>query len=73
MINHKIYFLLLLAFVASINAIEEDYKLVIHNSDPMAKCLDGTPPALYLHEGGDRTKFVVFFIGGGYCEGTTIS
>ena len=73
MIHIKKLFILLLIFVLSIKAIEEDYKLVIHNSDSMAKCLDGTSPALYLHEGGDKQKFVVFFVGGGYCEGETIS
>ena len=46
---------------------------MIHESDPDAKCLDGTPPALYLHEGGDDKKFLIFFVGGGYCEGTTLN
>lgn len=27
------------------------YKKVIHNTDPKAKCLDGTSPAVYLHQG----------------------
>jgi hypothetical protein len=54
-------------------AQEEPYKKVIHESDPDAKCLDGTPPALYLHEGGDDKKFLIFFVGGGYCEGTTLN
>jgi hypothetical protein len=25
------------------------YQKIIHNTDPEAKCLDGTPGALYLH------------------------
>ena len=50
---------------------EEPYKLVIHNTDPNAKCLDGTSPALYLHEGGDLKHFLVFFVGGGFCAGPT--
>lgn len=54
-------------------AAEEPYKKVIHNSDPNAKCLDGTSPALYVHEGGDSSKFLVFFVGGGYCKGTTLN
>ena len=27
------------------------YKKVIHNTDPKAKCLDGSSPAVYLHQG----------------------
>jgi len=50
---------------------EQPYNLVIHNTDPNARCLDGSSPALYYHEGGDRNKFLVFFVGGGFCSGTT--
>lgn len=28
---------------------EQPYKKVIHNIDPQAKCLDGSPPALHIH------------------------
>lgn len=54
-------------------AAEQPYKKIIHNSDLNAKCLDGTSPALYLHEGGDKAKFLIFFVGGGYCSGTTLN
>jgi len=27
------------------------YQKVIHNTDPEAKCLDGSSPFLYIHEG----------------------
>ena len=27
------------------------YRKVTHNTDPEAKCLDGSPAALYIHEG----------------------
>lgn len=47
--------------------IEQPYTKVIHNTDPNAKCLDGTSPALYIHEGGETSKFVIFFNGGGCC------
>lgn len=52
---------------------EDLYRKVIHNTDPNAKCLDGTPPALYLHEGGDTKKFLIFFVGGGYCRGKNLN
>lgn len=49
------------------------YKKVIHNTDPKAKCLDGSSPAVYLHQGEDKDKFLIYFQGGGYCEGTGLS
>ena len=49
------------------------YKKVIHNTDPKAKCLDGSSPAVYLHQGEEKDKFLIYFQGGGYCEGTTLS
>jgi O-palmitoleoyl-L-serine hydrolase len=52
---------------------ELPFKKVIHNTDPNAKCLDGSPPALYVHEGGDPTKFIIFFNGGGACFGNSIA
>ena len=67
MVNTKSWTFLVLTWIVLIHSEELDYRLVIHNSDPMARCLDGTSPALYLHEGGDDKKFVVFFVGGGYC------
>lgn len=38
-----------------------NYKKIIHNSDPEAKCLDGSPGLLYVHEGGDPSKIMIFF------------
>jgi len=34
-----------------------------------AACLDGSPHALYIHEGKNANKdnFIVYFQGGGYC------
>lgn len=48
------------------------YKKVIHNYDPQAKCLDGSPSLLYVHEGGDPKKILIFFLGGGMCGETTL-
>lgn len=66
----KIYFILLLVFHA---VATPNYRKVIHHTNPNAKCLDGTSPALYLHSGGDTTKFIIYFMGGGYCAGVEIS
>lgn len=37
--------------------------------DPEAKCLDGSPGAYYVLDGSgvNKTKFVVYFEGGGWC------
>jgi O-palmitoleoyl-L-serine hydrolase len=68
--GHKIVILLCLIGALTLCA-EQPYKLVIHNTDPQAKCLDGSSPALYLHEGGDTQHFLVYFVGGNYCSGLT--
>ena len=44
---------LLLTVIVLVYGDEAAYDLIIHKTDPDAKCLDGSPPALYLHEGGD--------------------
>lgn len=44
------YFVLLFAlFLVLSNCQTAFYKKVIHNTDPDAKCLDGSPPFLYIH------------------------
>ena len=67
--NKKI---LLLFLVIALASTEELYKRVIHSTDPDALCIDGTPPVLYYHEGAEKNKFMVFFIGGGACGGMTL-
>lgn len=49
------------------------YQKIIHNSDPEAKCLDGSPALLYLHQGTQKDKFLIHFEGGGFCAGLTLS
>jgi len=49
------------------------YSKVIHNTDPEAKCLDGSSPMVYLHEGGDTKNILFYFIGGGACMGTDLA
>lgn len=50
--------------VVLVNCVEKPYLQVIHNTDPQARCLDGSSPALYIHEGGEANKFLIFFTGG---------
>ena len=41
----------MLFFIIACTAIP--YRKIVHNTDPdEAKCLDGSPGVLYLHEGG---------------------
>ena len=47
------------------------YQKVIPNYDPEAKCLDGSPAFLYIHEGGDKKNFLIYFLGGGMCGAMT--
>lgn len=64
--------LLLIACLLAVALADGPYKKIIHTTDPNAKCLDGTPPILYLHEGSDRTRFLIYFVGGGLCSGLTL-
>lgn len=49
-----ISFLILLYYASPL------YKRVIHNYDPEAKCIDGSPGLLYVHEGGDTKNMLIF-------------
>jgi O-palmitoleoyl-L-serine hydrolase len=43
-----------------------NYQLV-KLTDPDALCLDGTPGAYYIFQGGQKQKFLLSFEGGGWC------
>lgn len=66
---HKLPILL---FILIGLASSQNYKKVIHNYDPEAKCLDGSPGLLYVHEGGDPNKILMFMEGGGLCGEETL-
>jgi len=51
---------LLVSLFVLINT-QANYNKVIHNYDPEAKCLDGSPGLLYVHEGGEGNKILIFF------------
>ena len=38
--------LMLIAIICSANT---NYTKIVHNTDPNAKCLDGSSPMIYLH------------------------
>ena len=68
------FLLLFLSIVLTLsNSIFHLYK---HPSTSAAKCLDGSPAALYFSEATDtsaKDKFLVFFEGGSSCMGSTLS
>jgi hypothetical protein len=56
--------LLTILFILSLLTLtnsQANYNKVMHNYDPEAKCLDGSPGLLYVHEGGDANKILIFF------------
>ena len=55
-----------------ITSQSENYTLVL-NDHGNASCLDGTPPAIYIHEGSgaNADKFLIYMQGGGACSGLT--
>ena len=62
---YKVLFLLVLTVIV----LSADYTKIIPGLDPEAKCLDGSPAYLYLHEGGDTKNIMLYFVGGGLCAG----
>lgn len=68
----SIQLLLLLACLTALAFSDGPYKRIIHQTDPNAKCLDGSDPIIYLHEGSDKTRFLIYFVGGGLCSGLTL-
>lgn len=50
--------ILILLLCISPTFLGQRYKKIVHTTDPDAKCLDGSPPALYVHQGSETKKFV---------------
>ena len=65
---------IVLALVICSNAVTAPlvYHKVIHNTDPEARCLDGSPAMIYVHEGGMSDHIMLFFLGGGICSEMTL-
>lgn len=50
MYNCNMKYLLIILLLCYLSTCQK-YKKIVHVTDPDAKCLDGTPPALYVHQG----------------------
>lgn len=72
LMQSKATFIGLLLLISCV-AAEDYYRKIIHGTDPQAKCLDGSSPMIYLHEGGDTKNILFYFIGGGACMGTDLA
>ena len=62
-------FILFALFIGTLSA---PFTKHLHDIDTGAKCLDGSPAALYVSP-GDKSNIIVFFEGGGFCAGKTLS
>jgi hypothetical protein len=51
----------------------QHFKKVINTLDPEAKCLDGSPPIYYIHQGLSKSNFIIWFYGGGFFGSEDIS
>ena len=65
--------ILSLLFTILIAKLSTEYTKVLHNTDPNAKCLDGSTPMIYLQEGGDTKNILFHLAGGGECFGLDLS
>ena len=52
--------------------LTQNFQLIKHIDSP-AKCLDGSPAALYIQPAPNSDKFVIYFEGGGLCRGDGLS
>ena len=68
----KGFLILLLTSIVLLANSSGYYHKVVHNFDPDAKCLDGSPGTVYVHEGGDLKKIMIYFLGGGGCGSSTV-
>lgn len=44
----------------------QHFKKTVNTLDPEAKCLDGSPPIYYIHQGLSKNNFIIWFYGGGF-------
>lgn len=67
---------ILILSVLALTLSNSIFHLYKHPSTSAAKCLDGSPAALYFSEATDtasKDKFIVLFEGGSSCMGSTLS
>ena len=55
----------LLTLITLAHAIE--YKKIMPDLGPEAKCLDGSSPALYIYQGSEPENILIWLVGNGTC------
>ena len=65
-------FIIFSFLILGVIAQNAHYDLVLLD-DPSAVCLDGSPGAYYLSVGSEPEKILLYFEGGGWCGGSTLS
>jgi hypothetical protein len=64
MIKITTIYLAAVLLAASVQA--QHFRKVVNNRDPEAKCIDGSPPIYYIHQGIAKNNFIIWFYGGGF-------
>jgi hypothetical protein len=62
----KITIIFLVGLLLAVRIDGQHFKKVINTRDPEAKCLDGSPPIYYIHQGREKSNFIIWFYGGGF-------
>lgn len=61
-----------LCLLALLSLCLGQYKKITHQTDPEALCLDGSTPALYVHQGSQPKNILMVMMGGGACAESTL-
>lgn len=70
--NRILRVVLAVSLLIALSSSQSFYKLYKHDGKSNAKCLDGSPSALYISEGASG-KILIYFEGGGMCSGMTLA
>lgn len=58
--------LLILGFIALV-VQAGFYKKHVYDVSTGARCLDGSPGYVLVHEGAEKDNILLYFLGGGFC------
>lgn len=57
---------IILLFTLALITHTQHFKKITNNRDPEARCLDGSTPIYYIHQGLTKSNFIIWFYGGGF-------
>lgn len=74
--SHILFILIsvLASLIVELNSFGH-YTLALVSQERGAACLDGSSAGLYYHlgSGTNKNKYLIYFNGGGFCEGKTVA